>query len=203
MIHRATARHVWTILVVVALSGCETKGPLAELEAPGALQVSSGQSWYMLGVQLLATREPAQAERAFNRSLALEGLNARTLTGLGIATSQMGQMSRALMHLENARDLAPEDATVHTNLGVVLYDLGRYHEAKQAFQTAFILSSGSNEVAALYLAKAETAIAIADQESQPDPAVSHRLQRLGASEYRLMETNEQDAEGAESSGTPG
>lgn len=197
---RAAARICWLMACLAAPAGCVSKGPLADVEAPGALQLAKGQSWYTLGMQLLAAREPAQAERAFNRSLAIEGMTARSLTGLGIAAAQLGQLSRALIHLENARNLSPEDVAVHINLGVVLYDLGKYHDARQAFQTAFLLSSGSNEVAATYLRKTEAAIMLADERSRTDPAVSHRLQRLGASEYRLLEL---DAKGATSTGQPG
>ncbi|MCL5777107.1 tetratricopeptide repeat protein [Limibaculum sp. FT325] len=201
MILRATARSAAFAASIALLGGCETKGPLAELESPTTLTREQGQSWYLLGVQLLATREPSQAERAFNRSIALEGMKAQTLTGLGIAAAQQGQLARARAHLEQARDLAPEDITVHNNLGVVLYDLGEYHAARQSFQTAFLLSSGASEVAALNLAKAETAIALASEQDQPDPAISHRLQRVGASEYRLLELD--DAAGITGTGTPG
>lgn len=186
---------------LAVLPGCATQGPLANLEAPGALTLGPQQDWYLLGVQLLRTREPAQAERAFNRSLAVEGAVAATYTGLGIATAQQGLLTRARTHLEQARALAPEDATVHNNLGVVLYDLGEYHAARQAFQAAFLLSSGASEAATLNLAKAEEAIARAEQPLAVDPAVDHRIERVGSSEYRLLELDGA-AEDA-GTGTPG
>lgn len=203
MILRAAARPGAILVCLAALAGCETKGPLAGAETPGALTVDQGQTWYGLGVRLLATREPAQAERAFNRSLAVEGMNARTLTGLGMATAQQGLLTRARAHLEAARDLAPEDIAVHNNLGVVLYDLGEYHAARQAFQTAFLISSGSSEVVAQNLAKAEQAILRTTEPEQPDPAISHRLQRMGDSEYRLLEIDAGGVGTATGTGTPG
>lgn len=187
---------------LLILSACETRGPLAELEAPAELALADGQDWYLLGVQMLATREPSQAERAFNRSLAVEGVSARALTGLAIASAQQGMLTRARNQLETARRIAPEDVAVHNNLGVVLYDLGEYHAARQSFQTAFLLSSGGSEVAALNLEKAEAAIALTESGTIEDPAISHVIQRMGENEYRLLETNESPSAGA-GTGTPG
>lgn len=199
---RAAARLATLVGGLAAGAGCAERGPLQPHENPAALTLAESQSWYRLGVQLLATSEPAQAERAFSRSLAIEGVTATTLTGLGIAAAQQGQLARARLHLERARELAPEDITVHNNLGVVLYQLGEYHAARQAFQVAFLLSSGRSDMAAQNMAKAETAIALNEAADTVDPALSHRVQRVGESEYRLLELDDAVTDGA-GTGTPG
>jgi Tfp pilus assembly protein PilF len=203
MTRTGLARLSLAVLLATGLSACEQRGPLAEVETPGELVLQDRQNWYELGVLYLATREPAQAERAFNRSLAIDGVDPRTLTGLGIATAMQGQLKRSRSHLELARRLAPEDVTVHNNLGVVLYDLGEYHAARQAFQAAFLLSSGTDELAKLNLEKTATAIALSTPDASVDPAISHTVQRVGDSEYRLLETRDTPAPGGEAAPASG
>lgn len=174
------------------------EGPLAEAERPPVLEPRPGQSYFDLGVILLATREHREAERAFTRSLSAEGMSPQTLTGLGIAAANQGHLGRAQGILENARELAPEDPVILNNLGLVLYGLGEYHAAKQAFHAAFLISSGQDRLAEANLAKTEQAIALTSPGIDYNPAVSHTVQRIGASEYRLLEVSDPPPGGTDS-----
>ena len=208
---RRVARLLMASLALVGAAGCVERGPLDAVEPPDAMEPAEGQSWLDYGESLLELGEPRQAERAFTRSIAREGVAPEALLGLGLAAARQGLLTKARRHLEQARGLAPEDPHINNTLGVVLYTLGEYHEARRAFQTAFLTSSGRSEVAALNLRRSEEALERLTPESEPNPAISHRIQRMGESEFFLLDAEaetEAEAEGGlrsgkTSTGTPG
>ena len=173
------------LVALVALGGCRDPAPLAEAPPPEDIGPGPDGSWHRLGLRLLAAREPAQAERAFMRALTEEEVTAETLTGAGVAAAQQGHLAAARRYLESARRLDPESETINTTLGTVLMGIGDHQAAQEAFQTAFLVSSGTSEIAAMNLDLAERALEASGDRTERDAAVAFELQRLGGSEFRL------------------
>lgn len=197
-------RHRWRAVLVLAAAlsgGCEQqRGGLSQLEAPARVSAGSGETYLTLGAQLLAAREPELAQKAFSASLSHEGISAEALTGMGIAVQQQGMLTHSRRYLEMARERAPESVTANYNLGVVLFLLKEYHRARDAFQAAYALSSGSSEMAERGLNYTNEAIAQIEQTGQPDPAITYRVERLGSSEFRLIHTEQAGSEPAPTDG---
>lgn len=176
-------------LVVTALTACVA--PHDPFEGTPSfrsdfLQRQQGDSWVDVGVRLLSRGEPEAAEMAFVRSLNDEGRSAEALSGLAVAAEEQGQYNKARRFFELAQEADPDSVLTNNNLGVALYRAGEYHAAKQAFDAAFALSNGASEVAAHNLELAEAAIRQEAEGARPNPALSHRVVRLGSSEYRLV-----------------
>lgn len=176
------------VLVALAVAGCskyQPIDPISKLEAPPALP--EVQTTYIdMGRQFLKRGQADMAKAAFIRSIREEGLTAPALTGAGLAAEQQGLLREARRFFERARIKAPTSVLAHNNLGAVLYRMGAYHEAKQAFQAAFALSSGTNRVATHNLALTELAIRRKNRETlaiAPNPTP---IQREGSGEYRLL-----------------
>ncbi|MEM7497352.1 MAG: hypothetical protein AAF371_05090 [Pseudomonadota bacterium] len=151
------------------------------------LERSAGTTWLATGKALLAKARAADAEVAFRRSLALEGVSVEALAGAGIAAQAQGHLNAARIMLLRARDIAPEDVDVNNALGLVLMGLNDWSGAYQAFRTAFIVSSGASEVAAANLENARIRAAhAASVVPRPDQgAVAFDLSRTGESEFLL------------------
>lgn len=206
---RPRPRRSWPAVVpiLVALAGgCEQQtGGLSELEEPVALPTASGGDYIALGARLLYAREPAMAQKAFMASLNRNGISAEALTGVAIALQQQGLLTEARRYLEQARERAPNSVTANNNLGVVLFMLKEYHQARDAFRTAYALSSGTSEMAERNLNHADEVIAQLEQTGEVDPAITYRVERLGSSEFRLIHTEdagETPAEGQAAGSVP-
>lgn len=183
-------------MVLLALAGCATlppemtaappepEGPTAELTPSEALPQPTG-SWIDLGRRLLAANQPMQAEHAFIRSMRVEGMTATALTGAGIAAQRQGLLTEAVRYFERAKELDPASVAAHNNLGAALYGLGEIHAARQAFRTAFALSSGTSREAAQNLGMADLAVAQAEADAEP-AADARNLQRTGSAQYKLI-----------------
>ncbi len=144
------------------------------------------------GTTLLRAGDHERAYRHFIRALGTGDRQAEALTGAGLALEAQGLLTAARDFFIRARIMAPGSATAHNNLGVVLYRLGDYSGARQAFRTAFAVSSGQSGVAAANLRLAEAAI---DRRMpRPDAGATHRVQRVGSSEYRLLSVDHQGSD---------
>lgn len=55
---------------------------------------------------------------------------------LGVLYMQLGQSSNALVPMQKAAALSPDDAEAHNNLGIALYELGRLGEAEASYRRA-------------------------------------------------------------------
>ena len=180
-------------LAGLGLSACAATGPAAELEAPARIQPAPGERHLALGTRLLSANEPALAMRAFNASIALEGVSAEALTGAGIAAQRQGMLGTAREYLERARDLAPNSAIAQSNLGMVLLALGDHHGARTALRAAVGLSEdGGGAVLRRQLERAELAVAAMNASTRGDPAATQRVVRLGSDWFRLTEKPESD-----------
>lgn len=189
---RRAARLTLCASLTLALAGCAggTTGPLEQADLPAARAVGGpSDSWLAIGRKLLAAGESDLARGAFERSLLIEGPSAEAMTGAGIAAERQGLVTMAARYFERARDLAPDSVVANNNLGVVRYRLNEYYRARQAFQAAFALSDGRNELALRNLRLAERAIAdIEAGRNYVDPAVNFEVRRLGSSEFELIES---------------
>ncbi|MEL6765868.1 MAG: hypothetical protein AAFP17_01705 [Pseudomonadota bacterium] len=166
---------------------------VAEPAFVAPLEREAGLTWLGTGKALLAQAQPAEAELAFRRSLALEGVSVEALTGAGIAAKTQGHLNAARVMLLRARDLAPDDVDVNNALGLVLKGLNDYPGAYQAFRAAFIVSSGTSEVAAANLEDARIRAAHSALVAPvPDSdAIAFDLSRTGPSEFLLHEPGTQ------------
>ncbi len=171
------------------MAGGATAGAVVR-EAPAG----QTNTYLSLGKHMLAAREPDLAMKAFLASMSAEGISAEAMTGAGIAAQQQGLLTSARRYFEQARELAPDSVIAHNNLGVVLYKLKEYYPARNAFRTAFALSSGKSEMAERNLNLAEATIARMEKVPETDPAISHDVIRLGSSEFRLIEAASPEAE---------
>lgn len=184
-------------LVLAALFGgaCAGPGPEAALEPPLRIEPAPEESYLSLGNRLLAANEPALAMRAFTRSISVEGLSAQALTGAGLAAQRQGMLGAARRHLERARDLVPDSAIAHNNLGVVLLMLEDYHGARTAFRSAVALSGGAEDEAfRRNLERAETALVALGGQGQDDPAATQSVVRLGSDAFRIVQRPESETE---------
>ena len=73
------------------------------------------------------------AQRAFERALALDANSIEALGNLGLTLQRRSRWSVALTHLQRARELAPTDARVWFALRTSLLLLGRIEEAVEDF----------------------------------------------------------------------
>ena len=166
------------------LAGCATQSPLVKLPASDTLPTPTG-SYLDLGRALLQQSRIDLAYDAFIRSIRIEGTTAAAFTGAGIAAERQGLLSEARSFFEKARAQAPNSVLAHNNLGAVHFRLGEYHAARRAFQAAFALSSGKNEIAARNLNVAELAI---EREGENGANLARnpiQLQRMGSGAYKL------------------
>ena len=169
-------------------------GGATALQAPARLAPQQSETYLSLGKRLLAEREPDLAMKAFLTSMSVEGVSAEAMTGAGIATQQQGLLTSAQRYFVQAHNLAPKSVVTNNNLGVVLYMLKEYYPARNAFRTAYALSSGKSEMAERNLNRTEEAIALLEEVDEADPAITHDLIRLGTSEFRLVEATSPEAE---------
>lgn len=197
----AGGRHGPRSAILVALSlvigACtEQQGGLSALQSPPEVSPAQSETYLKLGNRLLAAREPDLAMKAYLSSMTAEGITADALTGAGIAAQQQGLLTAARRYLQEASLQAPDSVHAHNNLGVVLYQLKEYYPARNAFRTAFALSSGTSEFAARNLNRVEEFIAQIEANQPVDTSISHDVLRLGSSEFRLIDarSSRSDAE---------
>ncbi len=197
------ARCVANLLIAAALfvpmTACNLASQLAFFEqAPfQAAEAAPTEGYLDLGRQLLRRGDYKGAQDAFIRSLRQEGQTTAALSGAGVAAEKQGLLSEARRFFELAVKAQPNSVIAHNNLGAVLYKLGDYPQAKQAFQAAFALSSGDNEIAARNLAITQQAIRREYSASGEQQLNSATLQRLGSGEYKLQEDSENKTEKSE------
>ena len=179
------------LLALLVVAGCnQTPGanPFAKVDPPVRLDEPK-TSYLDLGRQYLRAGDIDRAKKAFIRSMRTEGLTAAALTGAGIVAERQGLLTEARRYFERARLKAPSSVVAHNNLGAVLYRMGEYNAAKQAFQAAFALSSGTNRVAKHNLALSDLAIRKTRDENLAELPNPMPIVREGSGEYRLLDPN--------------
>ena len=179
-----------TLVGAMVLSGCQPNGPFAQVNldpSPALPQPAPEGTYLNMGRSLLASNQVELAHDAFIRSIQIEGPSAAALTGAGLASERQGLLHDARRYFERARQLDPNSVLVHNNLGATLYRLGEYHEARQAFQAAFALSSGRNQVAEHNLGLSELAIRREEDRELAVAANPFSVQRRGSGVYTLTQ----------------
>ncbi len=180
-------------MLCCGIAGCELVGPTSSSFRPADPPApvlnwqgsNSSQSALDRGIELLRLGEPALAHKAFIRAIRTEQDTAAALTGAGVAAERLGQLSKAEAYFQTVAKLSPSSVLAQNNLGVIQFRRGNYVAARHAFQRAFALSSGQNDLARRNILVAEEALVGRLDDS--DVATSHALVRLGSSEYRLSE----------------
>lgn len=183
-------------LVALITSGCELLPQPAMTRLAKAEQLPVTEGTYLnMGRQLLRSNQPDLARDAFIRSMRVEGLTAEALTGAGLASERQGLVHDALRYFRRAARIAPDSVLAQNNLGAALYRLGQFNEAKQAFQAAFALSSGTNRVAEHNLGLSQMAL---DRARAQDLALAPNpmpVTRSGTMEYALPDPKKVEKEG--------
>ncbi len=88
-----------------------------------------------------------EAEQAYSAALRLKPKLAEAYSGRGIVRELRGDSGdAALDDFAAAASLAPQDASLHNNLGFALYLRGRYAEATQAFRAALALDPSARRI---------------------------------------------------------
>jgi tetratricopeptide (TPR) repeat protein len=95
----------------------------------------SADDFYERGCELEAT-DPAAAESAYRRALALDPARAEAHVNLGRLFHERGEAAAAAEEYGLALRLRPEDSTAAFNLGVAFEDLGRDLDAADAYEKA-------------------------------------------------------------------
>jgi CheY-like chemotaxis protein len=84
--------------------------------------------------------EHSKSIRSFKAALALKGDSAAAHLGLGNAYYELNSIDAALVHLERARALMPDDPQVYVLLGAVYQSAGRTKDAIRAYQRYLTLA---------------------------------------------------------------
>ena len=88
---------------------------------------------------ILKALDPAEAQKCYDRALALAPDSVDTLYNLGNTCLDLGQPERAIGCFERALRLRPDATELHNNLGMALQDLGRLDEAIACYRKALAL----------------------------------------------------------------
>lgn len=106
----------------------ETKAPTAEqmnqildLEKEVSENPGDGEKWVQLGNLYFDTNQPAQAIRAYKKTLELNPYNANVWTDLGVMYRRNGQPFEAIGALNKAIDLDPRHEISRLNKGIILF----------------------------------------------------------------------------------
>ena len=110
--------------------------------ASGPEPDNAATAHYLAGRALHALDRPDEAAARFERAVELDPDHAEALDHLAHWRFGRQEYEQALAHYRARADLAPDDATLHTNTAVTLYFLGRYREALPVAERALRLDPG-------------------------------------------------------------
>jgi tetratricopeptide (TPR) repeat protein len=122
------AGHVAVLLPPAASAEAETSRPAPDAEA-----------WFQRAVQLEA-EDPAAAEAAYRRVLALEPERVDARLNLGVLLADAGRAAEAVEVYRAGLRSAPGEALLHYNLAVALDDLERHAEALESYTACLHLA---------------------------------------------------------------
>ena len=133
-------------LAAAVLSANATAAALAATSAPVAVPIETPLPVLDTDVAKLP---PGQRIGVFFNRLRAEGDSAKVLSDLGMAYSEVGDLSGALDALNRARALAPGDADIAFNLAMVYRNRKDLHSAKQMMSEYLRLETNADELAAV------------------------------------------------------
>jgi tetratricopeptide (TPR) repeat protein len=185
------------VLCLTILTGCEAAQPQLGptrigVEAPqGTIEIKEAVDGLVVGHRLMASGEYELAIKAYNRSIATDGLTADALSALGSANLHLGRLGQSETLLRAAVKKDQKFAAAWNNLGVVLSSTGEFNEAALAFRIAFGLDSGkSDEIKTnltTALAKIDKNVYVEGQELE-----EFELVRRGNGRFLLLQTPNSD-----------
>ncbi len=147
------------LILLAMLTACTPQEPVPQMRSvmPTVYDVDQVDDPLATGHLLMRAGQYELALRAFTRAYASgqTGPSGQIEAALGTVNARLGRLRAAERFLEIAVDKAPASVEAWNNLGVVALSMQDLATARNAFQTAFALSSGSNEVARANLARIE------------------------------------------------
>jgi choline-sulfatase len=99
-------------------------------------QIRDASLYHDLAVAARAAGNPAEALRAEQAALALEGTNPAAVNGLGLLHAEAGHARDAAVQFERAATLDPSNASYWTNLGNARRELSELAQAEAAYRRA-------------------------------------------------------------------
>ncbi|MCX6632166.1 MAG: tetratricopeptide repeat protein [Candidatus Solibacter sp.] len=156
-------------------------GGLVQLDVPAA-------EFYRLfdsALELERKGRHAEAVAEWRKAIALDPVNAKAHTNLGIALANGGARDAAIAEFQQAVRLNPDNAEAHNNLGVALVQVERYAEAIAHFRTVLEGNPESAQVlnnlavALMQTGKAEEAIPIFRKLLEDNPRLATTHASLG------------------------
>jgi len=113
------------------------------IAAAGAPEASRWGLFYARGVSLERAGRWNDAERDFREALVLSPDQPQVLNYLGYSWVDQGKhLDEAVLMLEKAHALKPQDGYIADSVGWAYYRLGRYQEAAAALEQAVLLAPG-------------------------------------------------------------
>ena len=182
-------RHLFALALLGATGCTDFNGGSDPLAPPGLASSSSEGSvdGLTVGHNFMAAGEYEFALKAYQRSVAEDGLTPDILNGMAVAHMKLGRLGEAERLLRGAVSQDQDFGPAWNNLGVLLANTGRYLEAKRTFEIAFGLAGGNStqikENIAKVVAKAEKVEYIS-----PNDKNDFELVRRGDGVYLLLET---------------
>ncbi len=99
-------------------------------------RIRDASLYHDLAVAARAAGNVAEALKAEQAALALEGRNPAALNGLGLLHAESGRAAEAAASFEQAANLDPSNASYWTNLGNARRELGEMAQAESAYRRA-------------------------------------------------------------------
>ncbi|MEO7328188.1 MAG: tetratricopeptide repeat protein, partial [Minicystis sp.] len=107
----------------------DTAGGISDLKAYLAVEPEDAEAWFELGTAYASIGHWIQAADALRASIDLDGSEPEVRLGYARALVQLKKIDDAAFQLIQAQKLAPEDARITRELGLVFYDKKLYEKA--------------------------------------------------------------------------
>jgi serine/threonine-protein kinase len=156
--------------------------------------------WISLGMLQVAKGEAAEAERTFQRVIAINPAGADAYRELGYAYQRIGQFQKAEPQYRKALELEPNSWSNHSHMGFLRYAQERFSEAESEFKEGIRLAPENaklwSNLGSVYLrmGKATEAEAALNRAVEVNPRYADAVSNLGYLQFRQR----RDAEAAHS-----
>lgn len=120
---------------------------LLSYEAALALSPRMYDAWTNKAATFLKLDRPVEALECAEKALKIAPSFSAHLNA-GNACRNLAQISQATAHYQSALELAPKDATIHAQIGLLLADQNKQVEAIKELETALTLSRGDKSIEA-------------------------------------------------------
>lgn len=130
---------VWTLVVLLAISGCagqqireeDTTGDLGKenRESPAKLYVD-------MGIAYMQDGQPAVAMKKLKKAISIDPKNAEAHNAIAILYERLGKPELAAEHYDKAVQLQPKNPYIHNARGSYFCKQGSYQKAEAEFESA-------------------------------------------------------------------